>query len=240
MENLEKHTYFVQAPFDVAIIENVQQKMDSIIKNIIHEVEKKEGIDLTPKENVALFFFKKRAAITTYYVNDMFINGESFLFSSLNALKNKIASRNATISSIVDFFGEQKEDLMALIDLVVKIDDPEKGLFQLNLETKSAVHNANEQYKNRYKIDMYDVAKSEKYPYLPHLTLGHLRANYIKHLIDAPNAEEIVERIKQRILQAASQVLSELSTEERKIIFSKLSVYDLKKRVYIYDVLLAA
>jgi len=234
-----KHTYFVQAPFNMAIIDNIQRKLALKIDNIFQEIENEEGIDLKPKENIALFFFKKRAAITVYYVNDMYVNAEPFLFSSLDTLKNIPVPKDVTVSSKFDFFGEPKEDLIAIIDLVVKIDDPSEGLLLFNKETKNAVHNANEQYQGIYHIDMYDIAKSEKYSYLPHLTLGHLRPNYIRHLInDSSRAKGIIERIKQGIIEAASQVLSELSLEDKKVFFDKLSIYDLQKRIYVHDTLL--
>jgi hypothetical protein len=204
--------------------------MGPLIDKIIEE-----ETHIKQDKNVPLFFFKKRAAITTYYVNDMYVNAEPVLFNALNSIGIP-APRNVTLSSKVDFFGEPKDDLMALLDLVVKIDDPNNGLLYLNQETKKIVHTANEQYKHVHHIDMYDINKSEKHSYLPHLSLGHLRVNYITHLVnDASNADKVVERIKQRILQAAMQILSESPLEIRKISFDKLSVYDQQKRMYIKE-----
>lgn len=236
-ENSDKieHTYFIQTPFDVAIISKIQEAMSPKINKIIEE----ELPDVKLDKDVPIFFFKKRAAITVYYVNDMFIDAEPILFSSLQSMHNIPAPHNVTVSSRLDFFGEPKEDLLALIDLVVQIDDPEEGLFLLNKEAKKAVHCADEQYKNIYHVAMYDRAKSEKHSYLPHLSLGHLRPNYIKHLInDTDKSAKIIERMKQRIIETATKVLSELPLEDKKIYFDKLSVYDLQKRIYIQDFLL--
>jgi hypothetical protein len=233
-EDKTKHTYFIQAPFDERIVSQIQENMSSTINNIIEE-EAQVKLD----KDVPLFFFKKRAAITVYYVNDMYVNAEPILFSSLEAMENIPAPQNVSISSKVDFFGEPKEDLMALIDLVVQIDDPDGGLFLFNNEAKELVHAANELYKSIHHIDMYDIARSERHSYLPHLSLGHLRLNYIKHLInDVSKAEKVIERIKQRIIETASQVLSELPLENRKIFFDTLSIYDLQKRIYIKNYVL--
>lgn len=224
-----KHTYFIQAPFDEKIISQIQESINSTINNII-----KEEAQVKSDKDIPLFFFKKRAAITVYYVNDMYVNAEPILFSSLEPIEKLPTPQNANISSKLDFFGEPKEDLMALIDLVVQIDDPNEGLFLLNKEAKELVHDADGQYRSIHHVGMYDIAKSERHSYLPHLTLGHLRSNYIKHLInDVSKAEKIIERIKQRIIETASQTLSELPLESKKIFIDGLSIYDLQKRVYI-------
>ena len=201
-----KHTYFIQAPFDVAITSQIQENISPMINKIIEE-----EAQVKSEKDLPLFFFKKRAAITVYYVNDMYVNAESILFSSLESLKNLSASQNVSIGSKVNFFGEPKKDLMALIDLVVEINDPAQELSHLNKEAKELVHTANEEYKSKYNVDMYDIAKSERHSFLPHLSLGHLRSNYIKNLInDESRADKVVEHIKQRIIETVSQVLSEL------------------------------
>lgn len=231
-----KHTYFIQAPFNMTIISKIQEQITSKIDEIIEE-----DADVKRDKETPFFFFKKRAAITVYYVNDMYIDGEPFLLSSLKAMEQIPAPKNVSISPKVNFFGAPKEELLALTDLVVEINDPEKGLSLLNEETKQPVHNANEQYKSKYNTDMYDIAKSERFSYLPHLSLGHLRANYIKHqMSDKSKAEETIERIKQRILEVLSQALSELPPEDKKISLERLSIYDLQKRTYISEHALAS
>jgi hypothetical protein len=89
-------------------------------------------------------------------------------------------------------------------------------------------------------MDMYDIAKSERFPYMPHLALGHLRASHIKGLIsDQAVAQQIIERIKKRILNAVEQELKKLFASENKtLLTSKVNVYDLKTRDYIKSVTL--
>lgn len=229
--NIEKHTYFLQAPFNVANIAELQEKISPAINNIIEE-----EAELKSEKDLPLFFFKKHAAITLYYINDMFANAEPILFESLESLTSFSRPHNITISSKVGFFGEQKEDRMALLDLAVEVNDPKKELSLLNKAAKIMVHATDEKYKNNYNIAMYDRAKSEQYSFFPHLSIGHLRANYIKHLInDASKAEQIIERIKQRIIEEVAKILTEISLENKKITFDTLGIYDLKKRVYVKE-----
>ena len=145
-------------------------------------------------------------------------------------------SEDIAITSKVDFFGEPKANRMAVIDLIVNIDDPHKGLSAINKEGKNALHEANEEYKMMNLIDLYDRQKSERYSFLPHISLGHLRVNYIKYLIkDDYKADEIIKRIKKRILMEISLMLSSFSLKDRMISINKLSIYDLQKRIYIKE-----
>jgi hypothetical protein len=228
-------TCIIQLPFDSSIIGNLQKKVEPIITNIIIE---EAGVAWD--EKIPFFFFKKRAAITVYYVNDMRNDGESLLFSAVEIMQKIPAPQGVTITSKVDFFGEPKQDQLAILDLVVVIDDPNDGLSRLNAEVKKAIHAANEQYTTTHNHSLYDRAKSERFPYLPHLSLGHLRENYIRHVMNGASkadADTIIARIKQRIIVVVSQALADMSVEERSILFDKLSIYDAQKRTYINEVL---
>jgi hypothetical protein len=57
----------------------------------------------------------------------------------------------------------------------------------------------------------------------------------LPNINDAAKAEKIVERIKEQIIQEVSQVLSELPLDSRKILFDKISIYDLHNRTYIKE-----
>jgi hypothetical protein len=227
------HTFIIQAPFDPSVITKLQEKVGPVISNII---TKEAGVEWD--EKTPFFFFKKRAAITIYYVNDIYDDGESFLYSAVDSMHNIPAPQDVTITTKTDFFGEPKKEQLALLDLVVMIDDPNNGLAQLNVEMKQAMHMADEQYATHHNHPLYDRSKSERFPYLPHLSLGHLRANHLKHVMndESEKTDKIIERIKQRIIEVVSHALAEMSVEERKIAFDTLNIYDVKKRVYIKEV----
>lgn len=227
----EKQTFIIQAPFDFTIIQKIQDEAGPSIASII-----KEETGLEENKNMPFFFFKKRAAITVYYVNEMYEDGQSILFPALEDVQKLPIPQNVSISSNVDLFGLEKEDPKALTDLVIVIDDPKAGLSHLNEEVKQLVHHANEKYKKKYDRELYDIAKSERHSYNPHLSIGHLRANHIKQVINDPSkTDDIINRIKQRILDLISNMLSEIPQENRKISFNTLNVYDLQKRTYIKE-----
>lgn len=234
-----KHTFFIQAQVDEKIIKKIQEKLIEKTDNIIQE-----ELGIKQDKNFPIFFPKKRQAVTVYYVKDLYDNNEPlggllylFLEPVIDVFKNRVAPRNASLTSQVDFFGESKpKSLFATVDLIAKIDDLDKELSSLNQHAKSAMRETNENYKRAYNINLYDIAASEKYPYLPHISLGHLRENYILYLInDAAKAPAILARIKQRILDAASALLSELSPEEKQLSFDKIALYDAQKRKYIKE-----
>ena len=231
----QKHTYFIQVPLDMESITNMQKILEPIINDIIA----KELGDIELDKNIPIFFFKKRQAITVYYANDMYENGVGALLSILDSLRFKVDLHNIVINPKIDFFGDLKDDRMAMIDLVAHIDDPNKALSILNEEVKKIAYEANKEYKLAHQTDLYDIQKSERYSFLAHISLGHLRVNYIKYLIkDDLKADEVIARIKQSILSEVSRALLGLSVEDRTLYFNKLSIYDLSKRIYIKEYML--
>ena len=227
-QNIIKRNLLIQMPLDLQGIKDLPNTLNPVVNKIIQE---ELGIEYD--KNFPIFFFKKRQAITVYYVTDIYDNGEKFLFSQLDALQIKSLPKNVTMQSEVDFFGDKKAPV---VDLVAFIDDPDAELSLLNKEMKKAAHSANEKYKHSYNLDLYDVAKSERFSFKPHLSLGHLRVGLIKEIInDTLKANNAIERIKQRIMKVVSKALSELTLDSRKIFFHRFVIYDLKKREYIKE-----
>ncbi len=227
-----KGTFFIQVPLDIPILLKMQKELTPQINEVIKA--ELAGIELD--KDVPIFFFKKRQAVTTYYVNDMCEDGQSYLFSAFDTIVGERNFKSLALIPKLDFFGEPKVDRMALVDLVAHIEDVDGMLEALNKEAKDAVAQANQEYLNKYHADFYDRAKSEKYPFAPHITLGHLRVNYIKYVMqDDAKAEVITERIKQSILKIVLDALLEVPAADRAILFDKICIYDLQKRAYIRE-----
>ena len=104
------HTYFIQAPLPMVIIRNLQETMSPIINRIIQE---ESGIK--PDPSVPVFFFKKRAAITIYYINDMYVDGEPFVLSAFDTMQNLPAPEMVEISPSADFLVSQRMSSYVLI-----------------------------------------------------------------------------------------------------------------------------
>jgi len=233
----KKHTFFIQTPLDSESIRNIQEELKTTVENIIQE-----ELGIKQDKGFPIFVFKGRQAITIYYVNDLYDNNEPlrgllylFVKPAMNSLQKTLAPQKTSISSNLEFFGEKKKGLFSFIDLVAHIDDPDKELESLNIEMKKAMHNTNKKYKRAYDIDLYDIAKSEKHSYLPHISLGHLRTNYIKYLVNDPaKSNEIIDRIKERIVKAVSNAIENLDPDERSLSLDSLALYDTKKKKYVH------
>jgi hypothetical protein len=230
-KKIAMESLIVQVPLDSAIITKLQTSLKPVIENIIQQ----ELAAYTLDKDVPPFFFKKRQAITIYYLNDFDVEGRVDLYTHIDALVKNSSPKAASLTSNLAFFGEDAMGERALTDLVVMIDDPNKELFALNAAMKSSMHKLNEDYKKTHKNSLYDIAKSERFAYKPHLSLGHLRANYIKALIpDKDLAEQTLVRIKQRILDSVTAELQKLFlTESNVLSMHGINVYDLKTRDYI-------
>ena len=129
-------SFFIQAPLDLSAIKelhiSIKQAADTILQEEIGTTE----LIVSPQEKYAIFFPKKRQAITAYYIYDMYRNGENILFTALENLKAS-AVKDITLGSHVTFFGDPNREI---IDLVIFIDDPKKELLQLNKKIKEASH----------------------------------------------------------------------------------------------------
>ena len=234
-----KHTFFLQLPLENKIIKNLQRdlkpKIDRMIERVIGMKQ--------PRKNFPMFICKKRQAITGYYFLDLFDNWQSlsgimslFVEPTLDELRVPVP-RRVSMAPEFDFFGEYKPGLFGHIELVMMIDDPAAELSAMNHKLKASSHQANAEYCRVYGIDLYDIAKSERFPYKPHLALGALRVNYIKYLVnDSARESKIIEEIKQKIKAMAAQYLSQFDKRELLLDFTEVAIYSVRKQKYVHKV----
>lgn len=234
-----KHTFFVQLPLENKIIKNMQRdlkpKVDRMIEGVIGMKQ--------PRKNFPMFMIKKRQAITGYYFLDLFDNRQSlsglthlFVEPVLDELRMS-APRRIAMSSSFDFFGQNKPGLFSHIELVMLINDPTRELTAINHKLKASAHQFNAEYRQVYGIDLYDIAKSERFPYKPHLSLGALRVNYIKYLINDPAREEqVIEQIKREIKAMAAAYIAQLDKRDLMLDFNEIALYSVRKQKYVYGV----
>jgi hypothetical protein len=238
-QNTPGHTFFIQIPVESPVVSMLRKELYPVIATII-----KEEAGLEQDKGFPLFFFKSRQAITLYYINDLREQGEPlegilylFVYPVLRLFKDTPAPQGIMLTSKLDFFGEEKPGLFATKELVVMLDDSKQELAELNTKTKTAVHEANQGFKRAYHTDLYDIAKSERHAYLPHLSIMQLRENYIKYLINDPaKADAAIRAIKQRIMQVVAEKFAALSEQERAVTSEKVALYDLEKRKFVEEV----
>ena len=183
---------FIQIRLDNPTIRALQQTIEPLINTIIQEELKVErGCDY-PR-----FLLKGRQDISLYYVIDLKPDLDSHIVGALDEMQHKNKGTNApkdsALSLRTDFFGDKDE-------LVMLLDDPHQELTALHKDIKQFAHKAQMQYQAKYSQDLYDVIKSERYPFKPHISLGRLQGDSIKKMVcGADNADQVLQRIKERI-----------------------------------------
>ncbi len=81
------------------------------------------------------------------------------------------------------------------------------------------------------------MAKSERFPFIPHMGIGRIRLQSIKNNIkNTSQINNISERIKTEMKNLSSKVLEKLLSQEGPdLTFNKFGVLDLQKQTYIKE-----
>lgn len=223
-----KQTYFIQLICNCTGVTKLQEMLPSQIEKILCE-------ELSLENNESLFLKKDKQRISLYYLNDTEEQGESLIIKALeneqkiNGFKNP---RGITIAENVDFFGEWNDEL------VLTVNDPQHELGHLNHLIKDLAYSVDSMYRDTYKLPLFDKAKSEHFPFVPHIGLGRLRSNSIKQRVQDPTqAEKILERIKKRVKDVTLKLISETitSVDDKRITCDTLVLFSLTKRVSIQE-----
>ncbi len=225
--NQKTRTLLVQAIPDSPIITAAIGKLTPKINIII-----KKELGLDQKYDFAFFLPKKNQKITLYCVNTINQKGEPAFLSALDKMVlMNMKPEHVIATSNTQFFGNRQDEL------VIMIDDPERELSELNQQIKAMAHQLNDAYHKQHGHNLYNIEKSERFPFTPHMGLGRIRLQSIKNNIkNASQTNDILERIKTEIKKVASKVLEKLlSQESSQLSFNKFSVLDLQKRTYIKE-----
>lgn len=222
-----RHTYFIQLIWNCRGISQIREAIAPVINKIIHE-------ELNLKEESPLFLGKDRQALTLYYLDNMHLNGENIFVAKLESMlmaNELLIPRSTSIAPRVDFFGEGQDEL------VIMINDPTGELTALNNKIKTIAHLINQDYREKNHDNLFDISKSEQFPFVPHIGLGRIRSNSIKqHIKDHSQVEKTFEHIKGRIRTATLKIVADIITSENQSIsYTRLSLFCLSKRVNIKE-----
>lgn len=221
---VEKNIFFVQA-----ISKNVL--LDEFIKDIsidINTIIKQElGLD----ENYDFDFFipKKTQRVTLYYLNDAIIKDVRQIISALNDLDIANNISESRLSLDIRFFGDQQDELVGIID------DANKEIASLHHTIKEKMHQLNSIYYKKHHYDLYNIKKSERFDFLPHMGLGRIRSQSIKnHIRDTGQTAAVFEKIKTRIIFLTKEKLQTKVTDYSFIlVWEKVGLLDAKTQSYI-------
>ncbi len=223
----EKSTLLIQEISNSSAITSIIKRIVPIINGII-----KEELGLDPAYDFSFFLPKNVQRITVYNLSDVLDQEQEAILSQLKKVKLvDMSPKDVSVSTQAEFFGDQQDEL------VVMINDPEKELLQLNQITKETFHEANDVYKKEHDRDLYNIEKSERYSFVPHMGLGRIRLQSIKnHIKDGLQINAVLERIKSRVQKRTHDILKEaLDQNLLKLIFEKIGLLDLKKRAYVKE-----
>lgn len=225
-------TFLVQGLCNSLLLKTFVESLHGASNAII-----KEELGLDKDYDFDFFSPKQAQRLTLYYINDVCKCCDDVLLSVLDhsGIQNFVVN-NISLGIQMEFFagpfGEKDE-------LVIMINDSEGQLLQCNEIIKEAVHKAHEEYKQLHHDDLYDIAKSERYPFVPHIGLGRIRSNSIREQVkDASQFAQVFERIQVRIKKTSVYLLEKsLTLENQRLFFNTICVLDMQKRVCVksYD-----
>jgi len=116
------------------------------------------------------------------------------------------------------------------------INDADGKLVTLNKKIKAVVHQLNNTYKNQYSKNLYDIAKSEQFAFMPHMGIGRIRIGSIKnHINNKSEINSTLGRIRKKIEQESSQTLEKILHNNNQITFDTFGILDPKNDIYIKE-----
>jgi hypothetical protein len=226
-EKTENTTYLVQAISQAPAITDAIKGLTPLINNVI-----KQELQLDEEYDFAFFIPKKLQRVSLYYLNDVNQKNINMIVGQLDKLGIlRDISLEALATSTPRFFGDQQDEL------VIMIDDITGNLAALNQKIKQSMHKLNEVYYMQHGQDFYNISRSERFSFMPHMGLGRIRSQSIKnHIKDSSQIKDTFERIKSRILLLTREKLESLfNMKSLPIFFEKMGLLDLKKQSYVKE-----
>lgn len=218
-QTTEKRNLSIQGSFTNQALTSLRDALTPAINTII-----KEELTLAPDTDVNFFVPINSQRITVYYVEDVASNTGIDIVSNSIAMmiqenKQPFMIARASTSLKLDFFGDEFDELAMIID------DSAHELSDLNTAIKTMLHERNTEYMSANNQALYDVTKSERYGYHPHVGLGNIELSKIKEYIkDTSRENEIMERIKQRILDESVRLAQ--NAMPTPIVFQTITILD--------------
>lgn len=225
----------VETPNTTLLIQAISNNLDinEMIKTLSSRINKiiKEELQLDQNYDFDFFLPKKLQRVTLYYLHDANQKNIKLIISELDNINGTMKIFESNISSTVNFFGDQQDEL------VVIIDDINETLYNLNYKIKKSMHTFNTEHFKQHNKNLFNIAQSERFEYLPHMGLGRIRSQSIKnHIKDSLQTNAFFEKIKKRILLITKEMVEDLfKGTSSKVAFEKIGLLDSKKQSYLKE-----
>jgi len=197
-------------------IRTIQEKITPIIDAIIHEELKK--IPGALKHDIPKFIRNPKCHFTLFYLGHIEEKSEPVLVNSLKRMQASGVGngqiRDIEFSDQADFFGDTREEL------VIKIHDTHNDITKLHNDIRQAFIKANNTHK------LFSLKYSDRYQFIPHVTLGKILGNAICAYAQAAGADGdlVFETIKQKILYEITKLLKNFEWD-KKISVQNFQIY---------------
>jgi hypothetical protein len=225
-EQAPTRSFYLQTIFNSPIVARYIRELSQQIRTIVADEFKAAGI--TEPIDFDAFMPKPLQRITGYYIDSISRCGEDLLVPKLDkwfgAHLTSHKPLNVAITAHPEFFAPGNDEL------VVIVADNKNELSKLNRDLREFIHTVNNDYKQCHCRDMYNIAKSEEHPFLPHMGIGRLRTGSIREFIGknspSKSADAILKQIKDRVLRATREYLDkELAAHRELLPFEKVTAF---------------
>lgn len=225
-QDTEQHTLYIQGSSNIPLITSIKEVLTPVINNII-----KDELHLDTAYNFDFFLPKQWQRLTLYTLNNVNPTEINLIASTIKNIfsknKNNFLLKNVTLMPQLNFYGDQQDEL------VLMINDPSKELSLLNYQIKTAMHQMS---KDAHTIDLYNISKSEKFPYAPHIGLGRIRSTSIKqHIKDPTQVGKIYTKLTQRIINESFPIIKELLHNNASVSFNALCIFEVPSRTCVVE-----
>ena len=210
-----QHDFFILAEHDGAgIIVTLRSTITPLINAIIQQ-----ELNLSDSDKSPSFKTPPHHNLTLYYIFDWLDGNDSLLAQVIDSAftHNAIPAFDVTFGHPA-FFGMHNDEI------VVKINDPQGRLSKINTILKNALVGSHV---------LYNVKKSEYFPYVPHIALGRLPVNdklYFSSADGLKHLNNIKQRIEQEVFPIITQALNAVAT---KLHVGSWCLYNVQQKIKI-------
>jgi hypothetical protein len=216
-------TILIQGTLNMPMLNEIANALTPFVTAVIKE---ETGLDNA-------FMPRREQLLTLYYLEDASEGSIAEIEKNATNLitENKSACmlKNTNLAYDIRFFGDEFDAL------VIMANDQSQELNALYTLFKNAFNEL-----NTSKRINYNVKKSERYGYNPHVNLGKINLSEIKAALkDSPDSNGVVERIRARIIDETLRIINEITKDQpAPIYFESVRIFDKNARTVVQEIAL--
>lgn len=208
--HIRRVNFHIHGHLENSDINQLKKEIAPLVNDIISR-----EIGLASSAGINFFIPKKNQRLTLYYLDQVVPDAEPIILAQMSRLverqKRELGLSDIFLKPELHLFGDDADQL------VLMVIDQKNSLSLLNEQIKQVMHEADADYKEKNREDLYAIARSERYPYMPHITLGSIDWQEIKnHLKDKKSFAAVWQAIQRKILEGLAPFIQKFF-EDKKI-----------------------